>query len=47
MNLPFLSCLAFDTRAGMFSLNYAFGKQFDNPISFKTGVVSFGYIVLY
>ena len=39
--------LAFDTRAGMFSMNYALGKQFDNPISFKTGVVSFGYIALF
>ncbi len=39
--------IAFDTKAGMFSLNYALGKQFDNPISLKTGVVSFGYIALF
>jgi hypothetical protein len=39
--------LAFDTKAGVFSLSYALGKQFDNPISFKTGVVSFGYIALF
>lgn len=39
--------LAFDTKAGVFSLSYALGKQFNNPISFKTGVVSFGYIALF
>lgn len=38
---------AFDTKAGIFSLNYALGRQMDNPIRLKTGVVSFGYIAVF
>lgn len=34
--------LSFDTKAGMFYLSYALGKQFGNPISFKTGKIHFG-----
>lgn len=34
--------IAFDTRAGIFHVSYALGKQFDNPISFKTGKIHFG-----
>ncbi|MEG1556683.1 MAG: BamA/TamA family outer membrane protein, partial [Bacteroidales bacterium] len=33
---------SFDTKAGMFYLSYALGKQFNNPISFKTGKIHFG-----
>lgn len=36
--------LSFSTRAGIFSLDYALGKQFDNPILIKTGKVHFGFI---
>lgn len=34
----------FETRAGIFSLNYAVGKQFNNPIDLKTAKVHFGFI---
>lgn len=36
--------LDFDTRAGIFSLSYAIGKQFDNPIEIRTAKIHFGYI---
>lgn len=34
----------FETKAGIFSLTYALGKQFDNPIEFKAGKIHFGFI---
>ena len=34
--------VAFDTKAGLFYLSYALGKQLENPISFKTGKIHFG-----
>lgn len=34
--------IAFQTKAGIFSLVYALGKQFENPISLKTGKIHFG-----
>lgn len=34
--------VAFDTRAGLFFLNYSLGHQFNNPISFKSGKIHFG-----
>ena len=37
----------FDTKAGIFSLSYALGKQMDNPIQLKTGTISFGYIAMF
>lgn len=37
--------VAFDTRAGIFNLSYALGKQFDNPISFKSGKIHFGILL--
>jgi outer membrane protein assembly factor BamA len=36
--------LSFETKAGVFSLNYAVGKQFDNPIYFKSAKISFGIV---
>lgn len=36
--------LNFDTRAGIFSLSYALGKQFDNPLEIRTAKIHFGYI---
>jgi hemolysin activation/secretion protein len=33
---------AFDTKAGMFYLMYALGRQYDNPISLKSGIIHFG-----
>jgi outer membrane protein assembly factor BamA len=34
--------IAFDTKAGIFNLAYALGRQQNNPISFKTGRIYFG-----
>ena len=36
--------ISFETKAGIFSLNYALGKQFDNPINFKSGKIHFGIV---
>jgi hypothetical protein len=33
----------FQTRAGVFTFNYALGKQFENPILVRNGKVSFGF----
>lgn len=35
---------SFDTRAGIFSLHYGIGKQFDNPIDLQSAKVHVGYI---
>ena len=36
--------LNFQTKAGIFSINYALGKQFGNPIEFKSGKIHFGIV---
>ena len=36
--------MSFETRAGIFSISYAVGKQFDNPIFFRSGKIHFGFI---
>lgn len=36
--------LDFDTRAGIFSLSYALGKQFENPFEIQAAKIHFGYI---
>lgn len=36
--------MSFETRAGIFSISYALGKQFDNPILFRSGKVHFGFV---
>lgn len=33
----------FQTKAGIFTLNYAVGKQFDNPYQFQTAKIHFGF----
>ena len=33
----------FETKAGIFSLSYGVGKQFDNPISFSNAKIHFGF----
>ncbi|MBL0317529.1 MAG: hypothetical protein IPP69_17895 [Flavobacteriales bacterium] len=33
----------FETKAGIFTLNYAIGQQFDNPILVRNAKVSFGF----
>ncbi|MEZ4739015.1 MAG: hypothetical protein R2818_06570 [Flavobacteriales bacterium] len=34
----------FETKAGLFSLTYALGKQFDIPIELQSGKVHFGFV---
>lgn len=34
--------IAFNTPAGIFTLNYAFGKQFNNPIDLRSSKIHFG-----
>ena len=36
--------MSFETKAGIFSINYAVGKQFDNPMLFSAAKVHFGFI---
>jgi outer membrane protein assembly factor BamA len=36
--------MSFETKAGIFSINYAVGKQFDNPLLFDAAKVHFGFI---
>lgn len=36
--------ITFETKAGIFTLNYALGKQFDNPILLRNGKVHFGIV---
>ncbi len=38
---------AFNTNFGVFSISYALGKQFNNPILFSNSKVHFGYIVYF
>lgn len=38
---------SFGTNIGIFSLSYALGKQFDNPILLREGKVHFGYIAYF
>jgi hypothetical protein len=37
----------FDTKAGIFSLNYALGSQFGNPIDVRSGKIHFGLTALF
>jgi len=39
--------ISFDTKAGMFSFNYALGKQLNNPIRLNNGKITFGYAVVF
>jgi outer membrane protein insertion porin family len=34
----------FETKAGIFSLNYALGSQFGNPFDLRTGKIHFGIV---
>lgn len=36
--------ISFETNAGIFSVNYAVGKQFDNPIQFRSAKIHFGFV---
>ena len=34
--------MSFQTKAGIFSIDYALGSQMNNPISFRGGKINFG-----
>lgn len=36
--------ISFETKAGIFSINYALGSQFNNPIQLKSGKIHFGIV---
>ena len=36
--------ISFFTKIGVFSLNYALGRQFNNPIDFRAGKIHFGVV---
>jgi outer membrane protein assembly factor BamA len=36
--------ICFETKAGIFSLSYALGKQFENPVYFRSAKIHFGII---
>ncbi|MCO5260926.1 MAG: hypothetical protein M9916_12350 [Crocinitomicaceae bacterium] len=38
---------SFGTKIGIFSISYALGKQFSNPIKFKDSKIHFGYIAYF
>ena len=39
--------LSFGTKIGIFSISYALGKQFNNPVLLSNGKVHFGYIAYF
>ncbi len=39
--------VTFETKAGLFSLTYALGRQFSNPIELRSGKIHFGFISLF
>lgn len=39
--------LNFQTKAGIFSINYALGKQFDNPVDLKSAKIHFGIVSVF
>lgn len=45
--LGFGAGTTFETKAGLFSLTYALGRQFDNPILLRGGKVHFGFTSLF
>lgn len=36
--------ISFESKPGIFSISYALGKQFENPILFRAGKVHFGFV---
>jgi hemolysin activation/secretion protein len=45
--LGFGAGTSFETKAGIFSLTYALGRQFDNPVELRAGKVHFGFTSLF
>lgn len=44
MPFGFGAGISFETRAGIFSLSYALGRQFSNPVQLRSGKVHFGIL---
>jgi outer membrane protein assembly factor BamA len=42
--LGFGAGISFETKAGIFSISYALGKQFENPIQLRNGKIHFGIV---
>ncbi len=36
--------VSFDTKIGIFSVSYALGRQFDNPVLFRAAKIHFGFV---
>ncbi|MBS1647720.1 MAG: hypothetical protein JST67_10305 [Bacteroidetes bacterium] len=47
MPYSFGAGVMFQTKAGVFQLNYALAHQFDNPFSLRSGKINFGYISVF
>lgn len=45
--LGFGSGISFETKSGIFSISYALGKQFGNPVEFRSGKIHFGLTSLF
>ncbi|HMQ47366.1 MAG TPA: BamA/TamA family outer membrane protein [Saprospiraceae bacterium] len=45
--LGFGAGITFETKAGLFGVSLAYGKQLDNPIDFSSPKVHFGYVSLF
>jgi outer membrane protein assembly factor BamA len=45
--LGFGAGTTFETKAGLFSLTYALGRQFDNPVLLRGGKIHFGFTSLF
>ena len=45
--LGFGTGVTFETKAGLFSLTYALGREFGRPVELRTGKIHFGFISLF
>jgi hypothetical protein len=45
--LGFGAGITFETKAGLFSITYALGRAFDNPVALRGGKVHFGFLSLF
>jgi hypothetical protein len=45
--LGFGAGLTFETKAGIFGLSYAVGKQNSNPLDFRSSKIHFGYVNIF
>ncbi|OPZ97582.1 MAG: Outer membrane protein assembly factor BamA [Bacteroidetes bacterium ADurb.Bin408] len=45
--LGFGTGFTFETKQGVFSISYALGKQFNNPLQFKSGKVHLGFVAFF